>query len=363
MDDIGISGWRDTCRESIKDRDFLKRCRDFIVVENTFRIWEATKAPSKIRVYKLIKEGIDTLRLLYLLEKRYRLKKIGYSGLKDANGLTVQYISVEYMNKLDRAVKTLKKYNITLVFRGYSLRHFSPGYLIDNLFVISIHGNHLETLKKNFNSNLLPNYYGPQRFGIKKPYTHEIALETLTSHRSLYEVVESMKGLEGWWEKDLKKEIKLKNSIENNKPLKAVLELLVSSIQSYVFNKCLSKIISEKKNLEKLKGRFGILPGNRKNIMQSNIVEKDHVKCVYEELQKRGINLDMLKKQGIILKERIRPLVVRMKNYMFNYDKKTDITRISFRLPPGSYASIYLLFLFGGDPFFLQRKCLPKKPD
>lgn len=132
----------------------------------------------RIRCYILIKSGITTFDAIDILAQKYNLKKkeIGYAGLKDEEGITIQYISYEGVIENAKIILDNDCYIIIEYFANLS-KHIRPGNLYGNGFGIVIRGldkkllENLSYRKKNY---YFLNYFDSQRFGLpgKKHVTH-----------------------------------------------------------------------------------------------------------------------------------------------------------------------------------------------
>jgi tRNA pseudouridine13 synthase len=125
------------------------------------------------------KEGITTLdvhsKLCELLGKRP--EEIGYAGLKDKHARTFQTFSIyDRMKKLDSRIKSIAE-QIKGVRVYHVTRHTNKirvGHLKGNKFIIKISGvdDDAQYTAKMIAEHLIksgvPNYYGPQRFGINQ---------------------------------------------------------------------------------------------------------------------------------------------------------------------------------------------------
>ncbi|HIH92465.1 TPA: tRNA pseudouridine(13) synthase TruD [Candidatus Woesearchaeota archaeon] len=102
-------------------------------------------------------------------EARKPLKDFGFAGNKDRKAVTAQYISVF---RGSPSLQDLSLADISLTFKGFSLRKIALGDLEGNSFTITIRnidGAGIERIKKFEKENKktpshIPNYFGPQRF-------------------------------------------------------------------------------------------------------------------------------------------------------------------------------------------------------
>ena len=155
---------------------------DFHVTE----IAEHHYTGGKYLICKLEKRNWDQQRAVKEIAKRLRIsaKRIGFSGTKDKVAVTRQYISI--YDATPEAVNALSIADMHLEPCGYMQRQLSLGELQGNNFEITVRdltdaGN--LTAQINAISEIvktgLPNYFGIQRFGVKRPITHKVGLEIL----------------------------------------------------------------------------------------------------------------------------------------------------------------------------------------
>ncbi|MEM2702573.1 MAG: tRNA pseudouridine(13) synthase TruD [Candidatus Bathyarchaeia archaeon] len=132
----------------------------------------------------LIKRGWDTLLAIEEMSKIIGIDpgRIGFAGIKDANALTSQFISIggvpiskiQHMNITGLLIKPL----------GFSNEEISPKKLFGNSFTIVVRSIKLE--EKNIRKRIekingeladfggIPNFFGHQRFGTIRPITHVV---------------------------------------------------------------------------------------------------------------------------------------------------------------------------------------------
>lgn len=132
-------------------------------------------------VYVLKKRGIDTAHALFAIYNMTgaRLKSL---GLKDASATTVQYVCSVGANKRLQDITASK---FSLKFIGYSKKPLTKKQMLGNRFRIRISGewSKLDNINDAYNYNnpnpanfteydKIPNFYGYQRFGSRRPVTH-----------------------------------------------------------------------------------------------------------------------------------------------------------------------------------------------
>jgi len=117
----------------------------------------------------------NVARQLGLVETQIR-----FAGIKDAKALTAQYITID--QGLIEDILPLSFKDIELHPLGYIREHLSAYFLLGNSFTINIKEicKSKTEIKKSVNTIVgelkelggIPNYYGHQRFGTKRPITH-----------------------------------------------------------------------------------------------------------------------------------------------------------------------------------------------
>ncbi len=125
--------------------------------------------------FTLIKQNWDTIRALNYVGKKIHvsLKRFGISGMKDKRALTSQRVSL-WKGNVGSLIR-LRLNDIYLKDFEYSDERINLGEAIGNRFTITI--RNISKSKKDTNQCLtkfgeevtskgIPNYFGPQRFGI-----------------------------------------------------------------------------------------------------------------------------------------------------------------------------------------------------
>jgi len=156
----------------------------------------------------LIKRGWDTLLALEEIAKSLNISsdRIGFAGIKDANALTAQYISIGGISPSRLA--EIKLRDLLIKPLGYSNEEVSPKKLFGNKFTVTVRSIRLKekTIKRRIEriseeiADLggIPNFFGHQRFGTIRPITHIVgkhiiegnfreAVLTFLTHQSPFE--------------------------------------------------------------------------------------------------------------------------------------------------------------------------------
>jgi len=303
---VGIEVFSSSEYEGIQAR-IKKRYKDFIVREITHsgRVLEIKEDYGPVNFsedsrdnythFNLIKVNKDTFEAVRIISKALSIppKSIGYAGLKDKRSISVQMASIRgnYVKKL----KNLKLDNIYIRNIFPSKNSVKLGHNWGNHFVITLRDiKHVpDQIKRigdlfNYLSNHgFPNYYGLQRFGTFRPNSHLIgrlilegnfqkAYEEFVINDYPTELPQSQKvraelAKTGDLDKALNsfptgleyERIMIKYLLDNPGDYegtvyhlpKYLIKLLISSFQSYLFNKMVSLRVHQGNFLHKpLKG-------------------------------------------------------------------------------------------------------------
>lgn len=331
-------------------------------------------------LYKLKKQNIDTNHALNHIFKKYRIR-LKSLGLKDARGITEQYVSttnkIKAPDKIFEKKYTLKK--ICLLSKQINKRH-----MIANKFQIKITNPNLPIITFTEYKKIL-NFFGYQRFGSKRPVTHLIgkallqkefskAITILLSYTSEYDTKENTEIRKKMNDKhnyakcvneishnmDLEKII-LKEMIKHEDPLKSLRALpliirrfFIQAYQSFIFNKTLSIAMDENESL--YKSQYGDVCFNDKfEICKYNGEHKqklaipiigyayynktrfhEYIKQILkeEEIKPRDFFVDGM--QEISSEGGFRNAVINC------YEQNTDTDVVKFTLTRGCFATIIL---------------------
>lgn len=140
------------------------------------------KEPLEQTHFTLIKRNYNTFRAINVLASKLHTsrKRFGVGGNKDKIAVTSQRVSAWKI-----PIKDLTKIKITdikLKDFEYSDKRIQIGDLIGNRFTIKIQGtNDIDTIKEFIDKSGkgIPNYFGPQRFGEKRPINHKVGEELI----------------------------------------------------------------------------------------------------------------------------------------------------------------------------------------
>ena len=415
-----------------------KRYKDFIVREITHsgRVLEIKEdfgptyfsrdGKDSYTIFNLIKINKDTFEAVRLISKALGIppKSIGYAGLKDKRSISVQMASIRgnYVEKL----KNLKLNDIYIRNIFPSKNSIKLGHNWGNQFVITLRNikhvpdqmKKIEELFSYLREHGFPNYYGLQRFGTFRPNSHIIGRFILES--------QFKKAYEEFVIKDYSTELphsqKVRSELANTGDLKEALnsfptgleyertmikylidnpgdyegaifhlpnyliKLLISSFQSYLFNKMVSLRVhqghslhnpvkgdvigileEENGNITKIKHTYGgrydeylqeARKLNRAKILtplvgyNTDLDEFPYMKTLFLEIIKNdGIALNLFKNKLLEMYEfkgSFRPIMVKpigLKNIEYSIDDLFPDRykmKIEFSLQKGSYATLLL---------------------
>ncbi|MDQ1263489.1 MAG: tRNA pseudouridine13 synthase [Campylobacterota bacterium] len=261
-------------------------------------------------------------------------QKIGYAGLKDKHATTTQYISLE--SKHERALHNFQHKQIKILEKTRHSHSIRMGDLKGNRFSINLYGvnaiesGKIEKIARKIAKSGLPNYFGYQRFGYDAS--------------SVAQAQEMVKG------EIFIEDAKLKS-------------FLISVYQSYYFNEWLRDrvILSREKNASE----FLLLSGDV-------YISKDGKLLTLKEIPSKDVTSKKLTPTGLLCgrdvfrakydaseiekkyddeflqeKGHRREALVYPSDIECNYNKKDSALNISFTMPKGSYATVFLESIAG----------------
>ncbi len=266
-----------------------ERPEDFYV-EEVIDLDRFLSKEGKNLLIKVKKKKWETLNFARVLSNILGIsqKRVGYSGTKDRNAVSVQYFMIynaseEFRKKLESI--RLKDAEIEVI--GFTSKKLELGDLIGNRFVVRVsgaeNGSRVEKITSELIEKGIPNYFGIQRFGSLRLITHEVGKLILKREFEEAFWVYVAKPFEGeredvrkvreilWNERDAKFGLKelpkhlryerllLQKLREGKSELEALLSLpknlkllFIHAYQSFIFNKLLSARIREFGTLREL---------------------------------------------------------------------------------------------------------------
>lgn len=159
---------------------------DFIVREiSDFK----QSTPGKYIIAELTKENWDTHHFVKAFSKKLQIshKRIGFAGTKDKRAVTTQLMSIYDVSRQD--VENILMKDIRIKVLGTSSKSIGLGDLIGNEFEIIVRGLDYgfedacriasDTTAQIRAEGGVPNFFGIQRFGSKRPITHKIGKDII----------------------------------------------------------------------------------------------------------------------------------------------------------------------------------------
>ncbi|TMS41158.1 MAG: tRNA pseudouridine(13) synthase TruD [Methanobacterium sp.] len=267
--------------------EIRKKYEDFYVEE----IPETEPTGSGPNTWIFIEKiGRNTLDVVLDIAREYKLsrKRMGFAGMKDKAARTRQWICVSNIEPEKLQGLEEKLYNVKVLKITKNQKKLRIGQLIGNKFKILIRNTHdpskdsitAHEILSDLTQTGVPNYYGYQRFGKKRPNTHVVgrfliqndvkgAVDSyignpypeeqnhIKSTRKLYdegkylEAYESMPAgmrYEKMMLRELMREFKKNQELDDNSYIRALRSLpkplsrmFVHAYQSYLFNRAVSE--------------------------------------------------------------------------------------------------------------------------
>jgi tRNA pseudouridine13 synthase len=324
---------------------------------------EQTQEIGTYCVFIVKKTNIDTLTLAKKMCSKLFCKTFETMGLKETRAIAYQSIVLVGCKKIEKRL-SINDGDVNADAILWFCSNKEP-YLIHNAnkFHITILSEnpsailYIETMLKLLDSYewYILNFFGYQRFGSRRPITHILGknlikedlqgfLNTLCSSSSTHR---NMNSLENVLCKS--SETNLEKVLINiaNKPLyRRIIELFVNAYQSYLFNKLLSvtwlkllNTFSITEALKRLKSdyRYLPLPGYATKASGAIAVLLDEILAT-EDIDMNSFCLKMLK--NMCFYGDYRESLTKASEVVYN--KYKNGIKMTFLLPPGSYATIVL---------------------
>ena len=261
-------------------------------------------------------------------------QKIGYAGLKDKHATTTQYISVDA--SYERMLRGFYHKQIQILESIRDSHSIRMGDLTGNRFRINLYevdnidSGRLEKVARKIAKNGLPNYFGYQRFG--------------RDEDSIQQAKDMVEG-------DI--------FIEDDK----VKNFLSSVYQSVFFNEWLSErvLLSKEKNSSKFlllegdvyvdtKGKLKTPKKIPQKEFENHTLIPTGLLCGRDVFRARDAAREIEKKyddEYFQAKGSRREALIYPKDIVCRYIKKQTMLEISFTLPKGAYATVFLESLRG----------------
>ncbi|WP_457600971.1 tRNA pseudouridine(13) synthase TruD [Hydrogenivirga sp.] len=340
--------------------------------------------------FLMTKRNMGTLEAVRRVAQAYGVseERIGFGGLKDKNSLSEQFISIE----TPPDIRELDEENLKLKFLGYGRRPISLGEIEGNYFEVVVRrlGNRKRELLKEripfvrrFGSE---NYFGEQRFGSVK-HAGEFILKHLLRNdyeAAVKEYLTSLRDrrrrralLRAWgnWREFIKlmpqgsqTEISLVKSLLKGESYKTAFSRLprriklmfVFAYQSYLWNRYLNTFVTmyfKHCSVPFLKWRLSFIKEMSEELFQEikeleiPFLGTEHepksgkiALIIRRVLEEEGIDGEALRAERAGIKlftDGVRRAFVFPEGLKVVEEGK-DYVKLSFTLPPGSYATILL---------------------
>ncbi|MBL0708881.1 MAG: tRNA pseudouridine(13) synthase TruD [Sulfurimonas sp.] len=321
--------------QSVEDIDFkfYQTPKDFIVDEI---FTTKFKGKGNYLILHIQKHELTTWDMVAVFAEYMGVpaQKVGYAGLKDKHATTTQYISVDASYE-----KMLKKFYHKQIKILSSTRHshsIRMGDLSGNRFSINLHfvdnidAGKIEKVARKIAKNGLPNYFGYQRFGrdtdsinqAKEMIQGDLFIEDAKIKKFLVSIYQST-----YFNDWLRERVNL--TLQNNE---TVFKLLDGDVYLSLDAKLSTpKIMPTREYESKKLVPTGLLCG-RDVFRSRDEARKIESKYDDEYLQDKGYR---------------REALIYPKDITCKYVKKQTLLNISFSLPKGSYATVFLEAIAG----------------
>ncbi len=331
--------------------------------------------------FLLCKEHISTIDAVNYASKELKLK-LTYAGLKDSEAYTCQFVRALCTNEVKlNSHYSLLNNRIRLYTISKAGELLSRGSLLGNYFKILLNylgdasefNKALKALDKVVNELpklLLPNFFGYQRFGTRRPLTHLIGKaiaeckfeeairyivgyplktesEKVTAAREAFERGELKESLRLFPRKFWIERLVIRKLMRGLSPKDAILSLsrrilrlYVEAYQAYLFNIALSTGLLECGSVEEFGRRCRVLPmpdpaGSSRYVKKTYCC--DLITRVTKSRCTGTCDIDEVKK---LFSKRARPTYFRVLRPA--YEVRGNDVWLKFELPSGSYATILL---------------------
>ncbi len=147
---------------------FNKGSKDFVVTEIPLYSFSGE---GEHLILKIRKKDLTTWNMLQILADNCgaKVREFGYAGLKDKDGMTIQYISI--LKKYEEKLDNFSHPKIKILEKTYHNNKIKTGHLKGNRFFIRLKKVNptealmLKNVLKTIKTYGFPNYFGYQRFG------------------------------------------------------------------------------------------------------------------------------------------------------------------------------------------------------
>ncbi|MBT3721365.1 tRNA pseudouridine(13) synthase TruD [archaeon] len=274
--------------------------------------------------YKLKKTNYNTEKIIQLLCKKHNLprKYFSYAGNKDKIAITTQYISVK------QEIPELKTEGFEIKKIGRGKNPISLGDLNGNRFIITVR----DITKKPFEKSEFINYFGEQRFG---KHNVEIGIAILKKDfKKASSLIDYF-----FVQEHLKQKPNDYVGAIQKVPFK-ILKIYIHAVQSYFWNKVAKQIVVDEIPLIAFDTDFEnseIEKAYDKILLEEKLLLRDFVIRQFHNLTPHGT---------------IRKRITKVKDLKIGnlendeLNKKNKKIKVEFVLNKGSYATVFIKFLF-----------------
>jgi len=326
----------------------LEVARAKINAPHGFRIFEIPSDSwfkrGEWHVYLIRKAGLPSTVACWKLARQLRAPRYSISGLKDANAIAYQYVSLT-SPKATPSYVDLGDVRAWYLGLGSMIK---PGSHEGNMFRVELETEDPELLCRNLASiERIPAFYGPQRFGVKRPSSHLYGLAiALKEPGRLVREYTYRYPLEGYVK--LSYEDESRELVSKKRDPWAVLEgapgIALEALQSYIFNRALSEAIKRgymervREAIVKVKycGLTATLPAVRLPSKELSLKTTMWAHLVKSVVEREGVSLEML--EG--LKPSLRPLYFPFKLRSCVVGEGRVV--VTLCLPPAAYVTVLL---------------------
>lgn len=346
------------------------------------------------------KRGISTRAAIRKLSRALgkRERDFGYAGLKDAQGITRQHLSIVHHGEAeDLLAASTPKIQILAVKRHQN--KVRVGHLRGNRFQIRLRNGASGDLPRALSiltvlkEQGVPNYFGLQRFG-QHQNSHRLGEALVTKNdeaflgellgphlvsdapaRSAYLAGDATQALKLWPKHEKGEIAALRSLVKDPSDLKRAIRAIPSALrffycnalQSFLFNRYLSRVLEEGKSLQQGSiavldrngaafpvedleqerprlSRFEIHPSGPlfgASLLRPHETSPDR-RLEDEILTEAGLTLSDFEAPSLKLKGQRRPLRIPLGEPQVKEGQESGSLELSFTLPKGSYATSVL---------------------
>ena len=268
----------------------IKESAEDFYVEEIIDLEKFKEKEGRNLLIRVKKKNWETLNFARVISNVLGIsqKRVGYSGTKDKNAVSVQYFMIYNADeKIAEKLREVRLKDAEIEVVCFTSKNLELGDLVGNFFRVKVsdaeNGERVEKITEELKEKGIPNFFGIQRFGSLRLITHEVG--KLIIQREYEEAfwVYVAKPFEGeredvrkireilWKERDAKfglrelpkylryERLLLQKLREGKNELEALLSLpknlklmFIHAYQSYLFNRLLSERIREFGNLKEI---------------------------------------------------------------------------------------------------------------